>query len=288
MTREQQARLAEVFRARHQGPSLLLLANAWDALSARIIENEGFDAIATTSGGVNWALGYADGEAAPWPEIVAATARMARVLHVPLTADIEMGYGEAPADVAKSVADIIAAGAVGINLEDGTGRADVPIRSLEDSVSRIRAARNAATEAGIPIVINARIDLYLRQVGDPASRLTETVRRAEAYLAAGADCIYPFAVTDPDTVGRLTQAIRAPVNIVGHAGTPDVATLERLGVRRVSTASSLTMMAIEETRRIARELREHGSFDILNYTLKRPDIQKLFAQPGQPPLPSRR
>ena len=120
MDKERQLHLAETFRARHRALPLLLLANAWDAVSARIVEEAGFDAVATTSGGVNWALGYADGEAAPWSEVVAATARMARVLHVPLTADIEAGYGGSPAEVAKSVAEIIAAGAVGINLEDGT------------------------------------------------------------------------------------------------------------------------------------------------------------------------
>ena len=276
MERERQLHLAEAFRARHRAPPLLLLANAWDALSARIVEEAGFDAVATTSGGVNWALGYADGEAAPWSEVVAATARMARVLHVPLTADIEAGYGGSPAEVAKSVADIIAAGAVGINLEDGTSAATAPMRAIDDAAARIRAARNAAREAEVPIVINARIDIYLKQVGDPPSRFAETVRRAEAYLAAGADCIFPFAVTDADTIGRLTQAIQAPINIVGRAGTPDVVTLEQLGVRRVSTASSLAMMAIEETQRVARELRKHGRFDILNYKLKRPDIQKLF------------
>jgi 2-methylisocitrate lyase-like PEP mutase family enzyme len=103
----------------------------------------------------------------------------------------------------------------------------------------------AAPEAAVPIVINARIDIYLKQIGDPASRFAETVRRAEAYLAPGADCIFPFAVTDADTSGRLTWAIQASINIVGRAGTPDLATLERLGVKRVSTASSLTMMAID-------------------------------------------
>ena len=128
MDRDRQLHLAEAFQARHRAPPLLLLANAWDAMSARIVEEAGFDAVATTSGGVNWVLGYADGEAAPWSEVVAATARMARVLRVPLTADIEAGYGDSPAEVAKSVAEIIAAGAVGINLEDGTQRADAPMR----------------------------------------------------------------------------------------------------------------------------------------------------------------
>ena len=203
MDRKRQIQLAEAFRARHQAPHLLLLANAWDALSARIVEEAGFEAVATTSGGVNWVLGYADGEAAPWSEVVAATARMARVLRVPLTADIEAGYGGSPAEVAKSVGEIIAAGAVGINLEDGTGRADAPMLGIDDAASRIRAARDAAREAAVPIVINARIDIYLKQIGDPASRFAETVRRAEAYLAAGADCVFPFAVTDADTIGRL-------------------------------------------------------------------------------------
>jgi 2-methylisocitrate lyase-like PEP mutase family enzyme len=276
MDTNRQRDLAETFRARHQAQPPLLLANAWDPLSARLVEDAGFDAVATTSGGVNWALGYADGEAAPWPEVVAATARIARVLRVPLTADIEEGYGSGPADVAKNVAEIIAAGAVGINLEDGTHLADLPIRAIDDAAARIRAARDAARASAVPLFINARVDIYAKQIGDPASRFAETVRRAEAYLAAGADCIYPFAVTDADTVGRLVRAIRAPVNIVGRAGTPDMAALERLGVRRVSTASGLTMMAMETIQQIARELRKSGSFDILSYKLKRPEIQKLF------------
>lgn len=205
MDRVRQQTLAENFRTRHRTGPLLLLANAWDALSARIVEEAGFDAVATTSGGVNWALGFADGEAAPWSEVVAATARIARVVHAPLTVDIEEGYGGKPADVAKSVTEIIGAGAVGINLEDGTHDLNAPMRDIDEAASRIRAARNAAREAAIPIVINARIDLYLKQVGDPTSRFTETVHRAEAYLAAGADCIFPFALTDADTIGRLNS-----------------------------------------------------------------------------------
>jgi 2-methylisocitrate lyase-like PEP mutase family enzyme len=161
MDKERQLHLAETFRARHRAPQLLLLANAWDALSARIIEEVGFDAVATTSGGVSWVLGYADGEAAPWSEVVAATARMTRVVRVPLTADIEAGYSCSPPEVAKNVTEIIAAGAVGINLEDGTGRPDAPMLGIDEAASRIRAARNAARETGVAIVINARIDIYL-------------------------------------------------------------------------------------------------------------------------------
>src|SRR4051812_17860688 len=157
----------------------LLLANAWDAMSARVFEVAGFDAIATTSGGMAWALGFADGEQAPWNEVVAATARIARCVRVPVTADIEGGYGPSPGDVARNVTDIIGAGAVGINLEDSTHHADMPVRSSEDAVARIAAAREAGRAEGVPLVINARIDLYHKKVGDDATRFAETVRRGK-------------------------------------------------------------------------------------------------------------
>src|ERR1700675_2323549 len=155
MNQAEQAVKAELFRAMHHGPGLLLLPNAWDAISARIIVAAGFPAIATTSGGVAWALGYADGEAAPWDEVVAATARIARAVGVPVTADIETGYGATPEELGRSIGDIIRAGAIGVNLEDGVRNTTPPIRSLDDSAARIRAAREAARSAGVPIVINA-------------------------------------------------------------------------------------------------------------------------------------
>ena len=136
-------------------------------------------------------------------------------MRVPVTADIEAGYGETPGEVGKSIAEIIDTGAVGFNLEDGTPRPDLPVRPIEDAVARIRAAREAANGAGVPAVINARIDLYLKNVGDPAARFDETVKRSKAYLAAGADCIYPFGFIDLDIVARLVKAVGAPVNIVG-------------------------------------------------------------------------
>src|SRR5205823_10435332 len=153
----------------------------WDAMSARLIAETGFPAIATTSGGVSWALGYADGEAAPWTEIVAATGRIARAVTVPVTADVEAGFGDTPDAVGRSIVDIIGAGAVGVNLEDGL-RGPVPIRSVEDAVARLRAAREAGRAAGVPIVINARTDLFLKNIGDEAGRFDEAVKRARAYL----------------------------------------------------------------------------------------------------------
>jgi 2-methylisocitrate lyase-like PEP mutase family enzyme len=275
MDKAEQAAKAEAFRAMHRGPPLLLMANAWDAVSARIFEMEGFAAVATTSGGVSWALGYADGEAAPWDEVVGQTARIARAVSVPVTADIEAGFGATPEAVGHSIADIIGTGAVGANLEDGMA-GPTPIRTVEDAVARIRAAREAARAAGVPIVINARTDLYLKQIGDEASRFDEAVARGKAYLAAGADCFYPITLRDPATIGRLAKALQAPININVRAGYPSVAELEALGVARVTTATQITLMALATIRQVAREIKATGRFDAINPAIGHPEIQQLF------------
>jgi 2-methylisocitrate lyase-like PEP mutase family enzyme len=277
MTPDRQKQLAEAFRRAHRGPPLLLLPNAWDAMSARQFEAAGFGAVATTSGGLAWALGFADGEQAPWREVVAAHERVVRAVRVPVTADIESGYGETPEQVAKSITEILRTGVVGFNLEDGTPRPDTPVRPIEDAVARIRAARQAATAAGVPAVINARVDLYIKNVGDPASRFDETVRRGKAYLAAGADCIYPFGLADLDTIARLVKALdHAPINIVARAGTPPVADLERIGVKRISIASGATLAVMSLIKQIGGELRSNGRFDVLEHSMNRPEAQKLF------------
>jgi len=278
MNAAEQAGKAEIFRNLHRGPSLLLLPNAWDAISARICAAAGFPSIATTSGGVSWALGYADGEAAPWPEVVAATARIVRVVSVPVTADIEAGFGDTPEAVGKSISEIIRAGVVGVNLEDGTPRGAAQIRTVADARERIAAARAAARAAGVPIVINARTDLYLRNIGDPGTRFDEAVERGKAYLAAGADCFYPITLRDPPTIARLVKALAAPININVRAGSPSVAELEALGVARASTASALALMAASTIRQIAEELKASGRFDALNPTMTQADAQRLFAE----------
>ena len=277
MSAAEQAKKAEAFRALHRGPPLLLMANAWDAMSARIFEAEGFAAVATTSGGVSWTLGYADGEAAPWGEVVEQTARIAHAVAVPVTADIEAGFGATPEAVGGSIADIIRAGVVGVNLEDGV-HGPTPMRTIEDAVARIRAAREAARAAGVPIVINARTDLYLKQIGDEASRFDEAVARGRAYLAAGADCFYPITLRDPATIGRLVQALKAPININVRAGFPSVAELEALGVARITTATQITLMALATTRQIAREIKATGRFDAIDPAIAHPEMQQLMAK----------
>jgi 2-methylisocitrate lyase-like PEP mutase family enzyme len=277
MSTTEQAAKAEAFRALHRGPPLLLMANAWDAITARLFEAEGFAAVATTSGGVSWAVGYADGEAAPWGEVVGQTARIARAVKVPVTADIEAGFGATPEALARSITDIIGAGAVGVNLEDGTP-SPTPIRPIDEAAARIRAAREAATAAGVPIVINARTDLYLKQIGDEAGRFDEAVGRGRAYLAAGADCFYPIGLRDPATMGRLVQALKAPININVRAGWPSVAELEALGVARVTTATQLTLVALTAAREVARAIKATGRFDAIHPAIGHPEMQQLMAK----------
>jgi 2-methylisocitrate lyase-like PEP mutase family enzyme len=277
MSQTEQVNKAELFRAMHSGPPLLVLPNAWDAITARIVAAAGFRAIATTSGGVAWALGYADGEAAPLDEVVAATGRIARTVSVPVTADIEAGFGATPEAVGRSIGDIIAAGVVGVNLEDGLKTGEPPIRSVADAAARIRAAREAARAAGVPIVINARTDLYIKNIGDEASRFDEAVTRGRDYLAAGADCFYPIGLRDTATIGRLATALNAPININVRAGSPSVAELEALGVRRASTATAMPLMAMGLVRQLAEQLHSTGRFDALDPALSHPEAQQLFA-----------
>jgi 2-methylisocitrate lyase-like PEP mutase family enzyme len=273
----QQAEMAESFRARHRAPPVLLLPNAWDALSARLFVAAGFDALATTSGGLSWALGYPDGEIAPWQEVVAATARIVRAAQAPVTADIEAGYGATPAEVGAHVAEIIRTGVVGINLEDGLHG---PIRGIEDAAARLAAAREAALQEGVPIVINARCDIFHLQHGEENARFATTVARCKAYLAAGADCVYPFGLRDPGTIAEFVKAVGAPVNITGRHGMPDAAAFEGMGVARITVASAMTLAAMSAIQKLAVDLRATGGFEMLASTLRHPDAQRLFQSKG--------
>lgn len=275
MNRDQQKQLAEAFKRSHRPPPLLLLPNAWDAMSARQFEAAGFGAVATTSGGLAWALGFPDGEKAPWQEVVEATRRIVRAVRVPVTADIEAGYGATAEQIGNRIAEILDTGAIGFNLEDGTPSREQPVRTIEDACARIRAARAAANAVGVPAVINARIDLYIKNVGEPKARFEETVRRGKAYLAAGADCIYPFGLADVEIIGSLVKALDgAPVNIVARPDTP-LAELERIGVARVSIASGATLAVMSQIKQIAEGL--YGRrLDGLKHDMARPEAQKLF------------
>lgn len=231
---------AERLRALHRPPPILVLPNAWDAASATAFAAlDGCRAIATSSAAIAEAHGYADGERIPRDEMLAAVARIARAVQLPVTADLEAGYGD-PAATAEGA---IEAGAVGLNLEDGLG-------PIEDHVTRIRVVRAVAESRGVPLVINARTDVFLHGDGN----VGEAVRRGNAYLEAGADCVFPIMVADAEEIRRLAAEIRGPVNVLHRPGVPAVGELERLGVARVSVGSGLFRSALAHAEARARDL----------------------------------
>lgn len=257
-TRESLAFKAGAFRKLHLGPDILVLPNAWDAATARIFATAGFPAIATTSAGVAYAAGYPDGKGISRGEMLEAVRRIAATVTVPVTADLEAGYGDTVEAAVATAEGALAAGAIGLNLEDAyEGR----LLAVADQAVRIRAVRHVAGEAGVPLVINARTDVYLRQVGAAETRFDEAVRRSNAYREAGADCLFVPGVSDSETIGRLVEAIRGPVNILAVAGTPPAGELQRLGVARVSVGSGPMRASLSLIGRIAAELLT-GSYDL--------------------------
>lgn len=235
---------AETFHDLHR-EGLLLLANAWDAGSARLIESLGARAIATTSAGVAWANGWPDGDLLPVGELIAAVARIARVIAVPLTVDVEGGYSDAPAAVAETVARVIGAGAVGINIEDGVA----PPALL---CAKIEAARGAAARAGVALFINARCDVYLRALAGEAERVEEVLARAASYRAAGADGLFVPGLADSGAIAAIAGAAGMPLNIMAVPGLPGAGELEALGVRRLSAGSAIASRAMAAVRGEAR------------------------------------
>jgi len=261
MVSKSQKEKAKRFLSLHQGPRILILPNAWDAGSARIFEVVGFPAIATTSGGVAVSLGYPDGEAVPRSEMIDATHRIARAVEVPVTADIEAGYGRTPNELAETIKEVIETGAVGVNLEDSLPRGSrKPLREISEQVERLRIAREVAKAVGLNLVINARTDVYLHRVGNEAERLDQAIRRCNAWRAAGADCLFVPGVADRKTIGTLVTALDGPLNVMIWESTPAPKVLDKLGVRRASTASGPARAAMTVTRKIADQLLKTGSY----------------------------
>ena len=257
---EQLAAKANAFRAMHQAPPILLLPNAWDAVSARLFVKVGAKAIATTSAGVAATLGYADGQKIPRALMLEAIARIARAVDVPVTADIEAGYATTALELAETIRAVIDAGAVGCNLEDSTGKRPKVLIEIDEQIGLIRATREAGERAGVRLVINARTDVYLASVGAPEDRFVETVRRANAYREAGADCLFVPGVADLPTLTSLVREIKGPINVLAGPGLAPVAELERIGVARLSVGSAIMRATLATARDAARELLQHGTY----------------------------
>lgn len=266
------------FRQLHENRPLVL-PNAWDAASARVIERTGALAIATTSAGVSWAHGRGDGQALERDEMIRAIRYIAQAVEVPVTADIEGGYGTGSAqDVAETVRAAIEAGVVGINLEDSPGQAGEVLLAPEAHAERIRAAREAAHSVGGDLVVNARVDVYLFAVGAPETRFDEAVRRANLYRAAGADCLFVPGVIDSETIGALVRAIDGPLNVMAMPGAPDMQQLGRLGVARASLGPAVALAAYGAAQQAARELLEQGTYRALENALPFGETNGMFAR----------
>lgn len=276
-----QRRRAEELLRLHQPGSPVVLINAWDVVSARLVERAGAQAIATSSAGVAWALGYLDGERISRDEMLQVVARIARAVSVPVTADLETGYGPTPSHVASTVALAIEAGAVGMNLEDGIASphepAGDPLYATAAAVERVSAARAAATARDIPFVINARTDVFLRQAGDPATRLERAIERANAYRAAGADSLFVPGALDREQIRALASEIDGPLNVLALPGGPSMRELAQLGVARISVGGGAARAALATLARGAADAYEHGRLDtLIDHALPSKEINALF------------
>jgi len=261
----------------HTGTGAVLLPNIWDVASARIIEEAGFQAIATTSAGIAFAQGFADGEKIPADRMITAVQQITAAVRAPVTADVEAGYGQRPEDASRTARNVIDAGAVGMNFEDATGDPDHLLTELTLQLERIHAIREAAENAGVPLVLNARTDVYLLQIGDPSRRYDEAVRRLAAFRDAGADCVFVPGVRDAETIGRIVADLKCPVNILGVPGSPPIPELVKLGVKRISLGSGPMRASLGLLRRLAEEVKTSGTYKLMEGAPSHAEMNKRMS-----------
>ena len=273
----EQRKKAEAFLALHAGQGAVLLPNVWDVASARIVEEAGFQAIATTSAGIAFAQGFPDGQKIPAERMITSIAQIAAAVRMPITADVEAGYGQRPEDAGRTAHNVIDAGAVGMNFEDATGDPDHLLTELTLQLERIHAIREAAENSGVPLVLNARTDVYLLQIGDPATRYDEAVRRLAAFRDTGADCVFVPGVRDRETIGRIVADLKCPVNILGVPGSPSVPELIKLGVKRISLGSGPMRASLGFLRRLADEVKSSGTYQLMEGAPSHAEMNKLMS-----------
>jgi len=278
MPNSERAQKAEAFRKMHVEGDILLLPNVWDVASARIIESAGFPAIATSSAGIAFAQGFPDGQKIPAERMLAVIAEIAKAVHVPVTADVEAGYGSKPEDAARIARRVIEAGAVAMNFEDATGDPARPLFDLEEQVERIRAIREQGKSLGVPLVLNARTDVYLQQIGETTTRYGEALRRLSAYRDAGADCLFVPGLMDLATIRQFVADLKCSVNILAVPSSPSVAELKGAGVRRVSLGSGPMRAAMGLLRRLATEVSIDGTYSILRDAPSHAEMNKLMGR----------
>lgn len=255
-------------RLHHEG--ILLLTNVWDVGSARLFESLGAPALATTSAGVAWAHGYPDGDQLPMPVLASTVAEITRVIRVPLSVDMEGGYTSDPATVGENVAQVVDAGAVGINLEDANSDPDL-------LCAKIEYAKRASSRLGVNLFINARTDGYLTAAAPTDAQLDEALKRAARYRSAGADGIFVPGVTDPVTIKRLVAEVKLPLNVLARAALPAAPALAALGVRRLSAGSGILQALYGKASTLATDFLKSGvSSPLTAGAMAYRDINSLF------------
>jgi 2-methylisocitrate lyase-like PEP mutase family enzyme len=270
---------AAAFCRQHRSGGMIVLPNAWDPGSAALMAAAGFPVIATTSAGIAYARGCRDGERLGRGGMLDCVAAIVARSAMPVTADLEAGYGPTPEDVAETVAQAIGIGLVGGNIEDSDLRSG-RLFDLDLAVARIRAGRAAADRLDMPFALNARTDPYLVDHGDAEDNFAEAVRRANAYLAAGATCAYVPGPGDRATVERLVAAIDGPLNILAaRAGRQGMMRdeLRRLGVRRVSVGGSLMLSVLTHARQALADISERGDFSYAVAAITNREMDAMMA-----------
>ncbi|MCH8873381.1 isocitrate lyase/phosphoenolpyruvate mutase family protein [candidate division KSB1 bacterium] len=261
MDKTTQIQKAEKFLALHHEPKLLVLPNIWDPLGARLLEGLGYPAVATASAAVAYSLGYDDGQKIKFDAMLDVIERIASSVAVPMTADIERGYAEHPQEIAENIRQVMHAGAVGINFEDSSFEGG-PLQPIDFQCERIQAIRNMADKEGIPLVINARIDVFMRSADISRSeKIAETITRGKAYLDAGADCLYPIGPGDIETLTKIQSKTKAPINIYASKLAASMKELEAIGISRLSLGPGLIRASLTTMRNVAQELLDYGSYD---------------------------
>ena len=270
---QKQKTMAASLRAMHRDGRILVLPNAWDAASARVFEEAGFGAIATTSAGIAFTLGYPDGQRISREEMLGVVRRITAAVRVPVTADVEAGYGERPEDAARTARDV-GPGWSGGNEYGGCDRRS---RSASSGLGASRMERvQAVREAAQDVVLNARTDVYLLQLETPDRRYDAALRRLAAYRDAGADCLFVPGLADAGIIGRLVKDLGCPINILVGPGSPSILELQKLGVARVTVGSGAMRAAMGLTRRIAKELRESGTYQALEGAIPFAELNRLM------------
>lgn len=272
---------AEQFLKLHHDKEILVLLNSWDPGTARLIEAAGLKAIATTSMGVSASLGYPDGQAIPFAEMADAVARIVNKVNLPVTVDIEGGYGKNLKDIVGCIEKIISTGIVGINIEDSVDL-NPQLLDVTEFCERISAIRSLSDSLGFHLVINTRTDVFITQSGEPEHRLSEAIMRGNKYREAGADCIFVPDVTEEDKIAALVKEIDAPINTLvnptrGTGLPPSISMLENLGVARVSFGSSIMKATLAMTKKVVSEVLVDGTYNVLHENLSPlPETSKAY------------